>query len=151
MVVCSKTCSIKPLGSELNAGQMKIAELFPTKWLKAADFNGQAWMLTIESITIRLIERDKKKPVIMFQGQKKGLVLNKTNGNTIASFLGEDTDDWIGKKIVLYPTQADFQGRVVACIRVRAPKKQSNTAAAAPPRGIMAESVPDVLDEDIVP
>ena len=58
--------------------------------------------------------------------------MNNTR-NVIAGFLGDDTDAWTGRKIVLYPTQADFQGRLTDCIRVRPPKSPAAVPTAATP------------------
>src|SRR5262249_3559814 len=111
---------------------MKLSSVFTSKWLKAADLNGQARLVTIESVKLETIEQGKPaKLVVMFCGLTQGLGLNKTNANTVSSFFGDDTDDWVGKKIVLYPTQVDFQGRLIDCIRVRQPKAQTNTPAPA--------------------
>ena len=57
--------------------------------------------------------------VCYFQGAKKGLVLNKTNANTIAELYGPQTENWHGRVITLFPTQVDYQGRQVPAIRVR--------------------------------
>jgi len=111
---------------------MKLNEAFPSKWLKAADLEGQQRLVTIESVRLEAVEEGKPaKPVIALRGLTQGLVLNKTNANTLAGFLGDDTDTWSGKKIVLFPTQAEFQGKVVDCIRVRQPKPQPQQAAPA--------------------
>jgi hypothetical protein len=82
----------------------------------------------------------QNKFILFFAGQKKGLVLNKTNWNTIATICGEDSDDWTGQQITLFPTQVDFQGETVDAIRVKKsrPKttittgKQSNAANGDP-------------------
>jgi hypothetical protein len=63
------------------------------------------------------------KPVLYFVGKKKGLVLNKTNATKLSAAYGDETDEWAGKDVILYPDQATFQGRVVDCIRVRVPAK----------------------------
>jgi len=113
---------------------MKLTEAFPSKWLKAADLEAQPRLVTIETVKLEAVEEGKPaKPVIVLRGMTQGLVLNKTNGNALAAFLGDDTDHWSGKKIVLFPTQAEFQGKVVDCIRVRAPKPQSPSPAAESP------------------
>lgn len=113
---------------------MKLTEAFPSKWLKAADLEGQSRLVTIESVKLEVVEEGKPaKPVVILRGMTQGLVLNKTNGNTIASFLGDDTDAWTGKKIVLFPTQAEFQGRMTDCIRVRQPKPAPAAPVAAAP------------------
>ena len=48
------------------------------------------------------------KWVCYFDGTDKGLVLNKTNLNTIARLYGDDTDLWIGKPITLFATEVQF-------------------------------------------
>ena len=42
---------------------------------------------------------------------------------TIASVLGMDMEQWVGKDIVLYATTVDFKGSSVPGIRVRMPKE----------------------------
>lgn len=66
-----------------------------------------------------------KKPVIHFKKGSKPLVLNSTNGRSIADLHGEKPSDWIGKKVVLYPTQTDMYDQHLKkmvkknCIRIR--------------------------------
>jgi hypothetical protein len=48
-------------------------------------------------------------------------VLNKTNADVIAYTFGDDTDHWVGRKIVLFATRTQFQGKLVPCVRVRVP------------------------------
>lgn len=129
---------------------MKLTEAFPSKWLKAADLNGQPRLVTIENVKLESVEADKPaKPVVALRGMTQGLVLNKTNGNSIASFLGDDTDHWTGKKIVLYPAQAEFQGRMTDCIRVRQPKPQGATTVAAAPTPAPAERPAVEVGDDV--
>jgi hypothetical protein len=112
---------------------MKVTELFPGKWLKADDLEGRPQLVTIESVKLEPVEEGKPpKPVLMFRGMTQGLILNKTNGQAIAAFLGEEADQWVGKKIVIFPTQAGFQGKMVACIRVRQPKQSAQPAPELP-------------------
>lgn len=98
---------------------MKISEMYSGgAFLKASDLRGRV------SVQIaRLAIEDfggESKPVVYFVGKEKGLVLNKTNGNTIAAICGDETDSWPGNNIVLFPTTTDFQGSRVPCIRVEA-------------------------------
>jgi hypothetical protein len=60
------------------------------------------------------------KPVVYFQGKQKGLALNPTNNTALIDLLGPESDDWIGREIVLYTTKVDYQGRRVLGIRVDA-------------------------------
>lgn len=58
-----------------------------------------------------------------FDESDKGLVLNQVNGNMIEKICGDsETNEWSGKRVVLYATETEFRGQQVACIRVRAPK-----------------------------
>lgn len=102
---------------------MNIDSAFPSKYLKASDLpeDGVAVPFTIEDVTTEEIGKEKQlKPVIAFKGQDKGFVANKTNCNTIAKALGSrDTEDWIGKTILLYATEVQFGDEMVESIRVK--------------------------------
>lgn len=97
---------------------MKMNEIFLSESLKAADLQGKDVPLIIESYEAVDFD-DGKKIVLRFKGTERTLVCNKTNANTICDMYGDDLDDWIGQKIILFPTQTDFQGKQVPCIRVR--------------------------------
>jgi hypothetical protein len=45
--------------------------------------------------------------------------LNKTNSNTLAHKLGDDTDEWVGKSVQLYSEPVYFQGKTTDGLRVR--------------------------------
>ena len=97
---------------------MDINAAFPSSYLKAADLQGKDVKLTIDAVAWESIN-DEQKPVLYFMGKKLGLVLNKTNASAISDQLGFETDNWHNKIITIFPTQTDFQGKTVACIRVR--------------------------------
>ena len=69
----------------------------------------------------------EKKPVLYFIGKAKGLVLNKTNGETLSSAYGDETDVWRESIVVLYPTTTSFKGQTVPCLRVRVPTPPAGT------------------------
>jgi hypothetical protein len=48
--------------------------------------------------------------------------LNMTNWDSVAAIAGDDTDDWPGHRVELYPTTTTLRGNTVECTRVRAPK-----------------------------
>ena len=101
---------------------MKISAAFPSKYIKAADLNGRKITVTIDSVEMANIGDDQDKLVVYFEGKTKGFVLNITNANMITEIAGtEETDEWKGVKIALYPTKVDFQGRRVEAIRVDYP------------------------------
>jgi hypothetical protein len=103
---------------------VKISAAFPSKWLKAEDLNGREVRVKIQSCAMEAGgegENAYEKPVLFFVGKQKGLMLNKTNATMIADAYGDDTDDWVGKEIIVHPDRVAFQGKVVDCLRVRTP------------------------------
>ena len=65
----------------------KVNEMYPSKWLAAADLEEQDCIMTIRRIQSEDIG-DGEKWVLYFDEGTKGLVLNKTNGanaNNISS------------------------------------------------------------------
>lgn len=110
---------------------MKVSDAFPSNYIKASDLNGKAALAIMDRAEFEMIGDDRKL-ILYFKGKDKGLVTNKTNANTIAAIYGDDTDDWLGKEIVLFEAYVDFQGKTVPAIRVRAPKKGNAKPAPEP-------------------
>lgn len=104
---------------------MKANDAFPSKYIAAADLQGTDRVVKITHVATDEIG-GKQKFICYFAGAKKGLVLNKTNFNTIVKVTGQDdTDDWTGCEICLYPTMVDFQGDQVDAVRVKVPPKKA--------------------------
>jgi hypothetical protein len=97
---------------------MDFDKLFPGRFVKAADLNGKDATLTISAVVVDELIGDKgteTKGLISFQGAKKQLVLNKTNGLCLKQMFGRETDAWIGKRITIYPTTFNDE----PCIRIK--------------------------------
>ena len=125
---------------------MKISAAFPSNYVKASDLNGKPCPLTIRTCVLEELGQgnDKeKKPVLYFQERQKGLVLNKTNSYTVADAYGDETVNWEGKPIEVYPTQVEFKGKQVDGIRVRI----QPAAQPAPPAAAAAAAAPMADDE----
>lgn len=94
-------------------------QLFPSRFLKAGEFQGKAVTLTITNVMLEDLPQekggDRAKGIICFAEAKKQLVLNRTNGECIKAMFGRDTDAWKGKRITLYP--APYEGDIA--IRVK--------------------------------
>jgi hypothetical protein len=101
---------------------IKMSNAFPSKFLKAADLQDQQHEVIIDHVEMGDEMDGERKPVVFFQGKAKGLVLNKTNAKQIVTAYGDDSDDWTGKPLVLFPTMVDFRGDMVEAIRVKIPK-----------------------------
>jgi hypothetical protein len=117
---------------------MKISQMTESKYLKGGDVQ-PAKLLTFRGFKKENVAK-KDEPaefrwIAYFDGQEKGLVLNKTNLSRAARAMGsEDTDDWIGKQIVaFFDENVEYQGRPVGGIRLRAPKLPSQRIAEATP------------------
>ena len=130
-----------------------VDSLFPSKFIKAADLDEREHLVTIDRVKIEEVEKDKPgKPVLYFRGAEKGLVLNKTNAQKIASFCGKDIQSWSGKQIVLYPTETLFKGDTVDCVRVRQPKlRQSPPAADFPGDKITSGPISSAKHDEMNP
>ena len=116
---------------------MNINGAFPSSYLKAADLQGKRVTVVIDKVVMEDIGGEHK-PVVKFQGKDRGVVLNKTNAAMIAEIANsEETDEWVGVKVMLYPTKTDFQGKRVDCIRVDYPAN-----------GAKPKPAPVVADDD---
>ncbi len=101
---------------------MKIFDAFPSNYIKASDLNGKPWDMKIRTVAMEDLGQgnDKEsKPVLYFDDAQKGLVLNKTNATKIAKSYGDDTGNWTGKDIQVFPTTTEFKGETVDAMRVR--------------------------------
>ena len=131
---------------------MKSSDVFASKYLSAADLRDRDATVTIERVEIEKMPSGEKKPALFFEGKAKGFLLNRTNFNTIAEVLGaDDTDDWSGRSITLYPTETEFQGRMVDCIRVRRRKAPAAPEWQEPAPPPIRETEPADLDDNEVP
>jgi hypothetical protein len=102
---------------------MHYRKMFDDKdHLYAFDLDGREVTVRIEKVTAGELSngtKKSKKPMIHIVGKAKKLAINKTNGKTIATMYGSDTDAWAGKLITIYPTTTNFGGETVDCIRVK--------------------------------
>lgn len=114
---------------------MKANDVFPSKYLKADDLNGDT-LVTIKSVTKETMKgksgADETKPVMHFDEMQKGLVLNKTNWAAIAKLYGDESDDWKGQTITLTVKEVDSFGDVVSAVRVEKPTAKQPEKPADP-------------------
>ncbi len=106
---------------------MNINEVYPSKYLKADDLQGREARVTLQNVELEKIG-DDNKPVLYFKGKDKGVVLNKTNANTIKAAYGDDTEEWFDQPLILFSVMVDFNGKVAPAIRVRVPTAKDNKA-----------------------
>jgi hypothetical protein len=113
---------------------MKVSDAFPSKYLKVEDLNDVDLVLTITKVTSEILGQGaeaQKKLIVHFEECEKGLACNKTNAGVIAKLYGDDTDDWIGHAITLWPNHdVEFKGEIVSAIRVRSKAPAGGNGAA---------------------
>ncbi|WP_063995458.1 hypothetical protein [Bradyrhizobium sp.] len=128
---------------------MKRDEVFPSRYLKCSDLNGHPCTPEIDHASFETLKgtdgKETQKMVLYFKNAKKALPLNATNYDSITAIVGnDDTESWPGHKIELYPDKTRMGGKLVDCVRVRAPA-QRNLSKPPPPEAPPEEG----LDDDI--
>jgi hypothetical protein len=126
--------------------------MYDSLYLYAHDLKGRDVTVTIKEVKVaklRSIDKDKpptKKPILFFKESKdeRGLVLCKTNSRLIAGIYGVDTDDWIGKRVTLFPARVEAFGETVDAIRIRptAPGKSAKAGVFVEPPAAPAPEAP---------
>jgi hypothetical protein len=122
---------------------MLMSDMFPRKYLSGSEVPAP-FKATIDHVCIEEVgQANDKKPVLYFREDRKPMILNKTNGNTIALKFGGDTDDWAGAAIIVYTTPvADPSGKTVEGLRVRFPAAKTGHVVQEPAENDMDDSVP---------
>ena len=101
---------------------MNLSEIYQSKYLRAADLDGKEVTVEIEKVVMETFPGEERpKPVLIFKGRDKGLVLNVTNARVIAKHYGDETRDWAGRTVVLISREVDFKGDTVEAIRIKVP------------------------------
>jgi len=103
-----------------------------TRFHKAADHQTEV-RLKVRAVTEEKMADGEVKLVVWFTNSKRGLVLNRVNNRTIRAAYGDAVDGWVGKIIVLFPTTAEFRGKVGPALRVRIPSPKDGYRAAPTP------------------
>lgn len=114
---------------------MKIGDMIESKYLKQADVDGEL-VVTVQGLKKVNVAREDEDPeyrwTVKFQELPKPLIANVTNLKRLAKALGDDTDDWIGKQVILYvDPDIEFGGNIVGGLRVKAIRNPAGKAKAA--------------------
>ncbi len=136
----------------------KTKDMLPSNYLKQSDFD-QDYIVTVRRIEHKNIAMEGKptdmKWLAHFNEFDKPMVLNSTNIQLMEKACGsDDTDDWIGKEIIVYTDpNVSFGGELVGGLRIKkaqqaapAKPKAAPRSAAAPRGGSDSE---DFANQDI--
>lgn len=118
---------------------MRLKDLYPSRYLKADDITETAegeLRALIRGMKLEEMQDNdggkEDKPVLYFIRVEKGLVMNKTNAETIAGAYGDETDVWTGKEVLLVVESVRSFGKMVPGIRIRIPRKPTSAPQPAP-------------------
>ena len=109
---------------------MKLDEMFPSRYVSGNDLQGRAVTVTIARVQTESMRPNPKSPelqkfVLYSVEGKKGVVLSKTLASQIAQALESDeSDDWTGKQVTLFPKPMTVAG--VQRVAIRARKSTDN-------------------------
>jgi hypothetical protein len=111
-----------------------LDELFPSNYLRAADIQGEQ-IFTIKAVEVEMLKnkdtkKDEPKPILYFEEAEKGIVLNKTNKNTLEQLFSTTIiADLIGKRVILHTPDVEGFGKVAPAIRIKAQKPPADHVA----------------------
>lgn len=134
----------------------KISEMIESKYLKQSDFP-DPFIVTVHKVGQINIAKEGDQPdnkwAVRFQEFNKPMLLNSTNIKLLEKACGsDDTDDWIGKEVIVYTDESvSFGGQVVGGLRIRrqelAPTRKATPSparTASAPSASLAE-----MDDDV--
>lgn len=105
---------------------MKLNDLFPSKFVRGEDLGGKSFTVTIARLAAERMRPNAGSPevekfVLYTHEGHKGIILSRTLARQITQATGcEDTDQWPGKRIVIYPEGVTVAGAARVAIRARA-------------------------------
>ena len=98
---------------------MRKNEAFPVKFLKSADARNKPIFATISHMAVELVGQgaDQKKKPVLYLEDRKPMVLNATNWESLEEAFG-DSDEWPGHKIKIKCERTQFQGKMTDGLRI---------------------------------
>lgn len=91
---------------------MNAELLHQSDYIKAVDFGGKDVTVEIQEVNLEVLEdtkgvKKKKGTISLVRPADKKWVLNVTNLRCLIAMFGKETDDWIGKRVTLFPAPND--------------------------------------------
>jgi len=97
-----------------------------SRFVKGADLvEGERVVLTIKSAEEQTFEQSGDTvPCLSFLEIDQGLTLNRTRIAKLVEMFGEETEEWVGQRIAIYPVPVTFQGKSTMGVAVgKAPSR----------------------------
>lgn len=127
---------------------MNIADMFPARYCGGRHLPAGGVLIEVQAVKVEKMRAGQGKPEetkhvlyakrvaggqiagVQMAGGVFGVVLRKRMAEQIALAIGSpETDDWHGKRVVLYPCEARAGGEIVTSVCARAPKTAQSSEA----------------------
>ena len=133
---------------------MKKSDVFPSEYYNSGDVKTSPILLTISHVQIEPVgngTNTSDKCVACFrEPNSKKLVVTSTKFDAIALIAkSDDTENWAGVQIVLELGQANYQGKLVDALAIRAPRRPNKLPAPPPPVTRPPQAKKADLDDEI--
>lgn len=99
---------------------MDIRNTF-NSYMKSDDVTGAGEEFTVEDVSIKTFsgkEGPEVKLIVKFKECPRALACNATNRKKLVKIFGPETDEWVGKKVMLHLESVDYMGESFDAIRV---------------------------------
>jgi hypothetical protein len=118
--------------------KVKMHEMFPSKWLSAADLEGGELEVTVSAISYEKVKQMngdgvEEKMALHFHNQRgkkplKPMLLNKVNLTTLIVLFGDDDEDWTSQKVKIGVDMVPVGKEVKPGLRIRTWRPESKVA-----------------------
>lgn len=94
-------------------------EMFPSRLVNADFLESGPRDGTIVNVSQEAVNAEgDQRWVLSFNEFTQQLPLNKTNGQTLVTLFGADSESWLGQRITLIRQQVDYRGSQVWGVRI---------------------------------
>ena len=103
---------------------MKITDMLPSTYLKQSDVD-EDYIVTVQKLEQKNVAAADSDPelkwTVRFAEFEKPMVLNATNIQLMAAACdSDDTDDWIGKQVIVYTDpNVSYGGKLTGGLRIK--------------------------------
>lgn len=111
---------------------MRVSRTYGGNHFKGEEMDAKPILLTIDEVSSKEFDgkdgkASQEKIILAFRETDTTMIVNFTNANIIAGFLGDETDDWIGEQIVLFRDKTRYGNKMVPCVSVRQARAAADT------------------------
>ncbi len=94
--------------------------LFPGRFIDAPMLKDRTVTISIAGVYQEEPPSGQKEPlnVIEIEGRDKEWSINKTNSRCLRAMFGDNPQEWVGRRVAIFPTTCESFGEIEDCIRI---------------------------------